>query len=77
MLTVGDVASVPSSSVAWSSRTGASSWWCSPSFTSVENSHCCGQTFYTDGGADAVLRGDDVWGWNDEAITEKFAAFSA
>ena len=45
--------------------------------TSVENSHCCGQTFYTDGGADAVLRGDDVWGWNDEAITAKFAAFSA
>lgn len=45
--------------------------------TSVENSHCCGQTFYTDGGADAVLRGDDVWGWNDEAITAKFAAFSS
>lgn len=45
--------------------------------TSVENSHCCGQTFYTDGGADAVLRGEDVWGWNDEAITAKFAAFSS
>lgn len=43
--------------------------------TSVENSHCCGQTFYADGGADAVLRGEDVWGWNDEAINAKFAAF--
>jgi len=29
--------------------------------TSTENSHCAGQTIYCDGGADAVLRGDDVW----------------
>lgn len=29
--------------------------------TSPENSHCAGQTIYCDGGADAVLRGDDVW----------------
>lgn len=41
--------------------------------TSVENSHCCGQTIYCDGGADAVLRGDDVWSWNEAAIVEKFS----
>jgi NAD(P)-dependent dehydrogenase (short-subunit alcohol dehydrogenase family) len=29
--------------------------------TSVENSHCCGQTIYIDGGSDVVLRGDDIW----------------
>jgi len=29
--------------------------------TSVENSHCCGQTIYIDGGADVVLRGDNIW----------------
>lgn len=29
--------------------------------TSEENSHCAGQTIYCDGGADATLRGDDVW----------------
>lgn len=40
--------------------------------TSVENTHCCGQTIYCDGGADAVLRGDDVWSWNEAAIVEKF-----
>jgi NAD(P)-dependent dehydrogenase (short-subunit alcohol dehydrogenase family) len=28
---------------------------------SVENTHCCGQTIYIDGGSDAVLRGDNVW----------------
>ena len=33
--------------------------------TSVENSHCAGQTIYCDGGADATLRGDDIWSWND------------
>ena len=29
--------------------------------TSVENTHCCGQTIYIDGGSDAVLRGDNIW----------------
>lgn len=29
--------------------------------TSVENTHVTGQTIYCDGGADASLRGDDVW----------------
>lgn len=29
--------------------------------TSEANTHCAGQTIYCDGGADAVLRGDDVW----------------
>lgn len=33
--------------------------------TSVENTHTTGQTIYNDGGCDAVLRGDDVWSWND------------
>lgn len=33
--------------------------------TSAENTHCAGQTIYCDGGADATLRGDDVWSWND------------
>jgi NAD(P)-dependent dehydrogenase (short-subunit alcohol dehydrogenase family) len=32
---------------------------------SPENTHVCGQTIYVDGGSDAVLRGDDVWSWND------------
>jgi NAD(P)-dependent dehydrogenase (short-subunit alcohol dehydrogenase family) len=32
---------------------------------SEQNSHCAGQTIYCDGGADAVLRGDDVWSWAD------------
>ena len=45
--------------------------------TSPENSHCCGQTIYCDGGADAVLRGDDVWGWNEDGIREKFAEIYA
>ena len=30
--------------------------------TSEENTHTTGQTIYTDGGADATLRGDDIWG---------------
>lgn len=34
---------------------------------SPENSHVCGQTIYLDGGSDVVLRGDDVWSWNDPA----------
>ncbi|MGX1694182.1 SDR family oxidoreductase [Microbacterium keratanolyticum] len=33
--------------------------------TSVENTHMAGQTIYVDGGADATLRGDDIWSWND------------
>lgn len=33
--------------------------------TSPENTHTTGQTIYCDGGADVVLRGDDVWAWND------------
>ncbi|MCA1307884.1 SDR family oxidoreductase [Microbacterium esteraromaticum] len=35
--------------------------------TSVENSHMAGQIIYDDGGADASLRGDDIWSWNDPA----------
>ncbi|MDN5686623.1 MAG: SDR family oxidoreductase [Brachybacterium sp.] len=41
--------------------------------TSEENSHCAGQTIYCDGGTDAVLRGEDVWSWNDAAMRETFA----
>ncbi len=33
--------------------------------TSVENTHLAGQVVYDDGGADATLRGDDIWSWND------------
>lgn len=40
--------------------------------TSVENSHCAGQTIYCDGGADAVLRGEDTYSWNEDAINNKF-----
>ncbi len=29
--------------------------------SSIENTHVTGQTIYIDGGADAVLRGDNVW----------------
>lgn len=29
--------------------------------TSVENTHVTGQTIYCDGGAEATLRGDDIW----------------
>lgn len=29
--------------------------------TSVENTHTTGQTIYIDGGADATLRGDNIW----------------
>lgn len=45
--------------------------------TSVENTHCCGQTIYCDGGADAVLRGDDIWSWNESGIQAKFAEIQA
>jgi len=40
---------------------------------SPENSHVCGQTVYLDGGSDVVLRGDDVWSWNDPAAAEPVA----
>jgi len=33
--------------------------------TSEENTHVTGQTIYIDGGADATLRGDDIWSWAD------------
>lgn len=33
--------------------------------TSAENTHVTGQTIYDDGGADATLRGDDIWAWRD------------
>ncbi len=33
--------------------------------TSLANTHMAGQTIYVDGGADASLRGDDIWSWND------------
>lgn len=45
--------------------------------TSVENTHCCGQTIYCDGGADAVLRGDDIWSWNEAGIRDTFAEITA
>lgn len=35
--------------------------------TDVDNTHTTGQTIYCDGGADAALRGDDIWSWNDPA----------
>lgn len=35
--------------------------------TSVANTHLAGQVIYDDGGADASLRGDDIWSWNDPA----------
>ncbi|GGL33701.1 SDR family oxidoreductase [Phycicoccus endophyticus] len=36
---------------------------------SPENTHLCGQTVYVDGGSDVVLRGEDVWSWNDPPST--------
>ena len=45
--------------------------------TSVENTHCCGQTIYCDGGADAVLRGDDIWSWNETGVRDTFAEITA
>lgn len=45
--------------------------------TSVDNTHCCGQTIYCDGGAEAVLRGEDVWSWNNDGIAQKFAELYA
>ena len=40
--------------------------------TSVENTHCAGQTIYCDGGSDVVLRGEDAWGWADQRVGEYF-----
>ncbi|MHA7984438.1 SDR family oxidoreductase [Rathayibacter sp. CAU 1779] len=37
-------------------------WLASP-----ENTHMAGQVIYDDGGADATLRGDDIWSWADQA----------
>jgi NAD(P)-dependent dehydrogenase (short-subunit alcohol dehydrogenase family) len=34
---------------------------------SVENTHMAGQTVYCDGGADVMVRGDDIWSWNDSS----------
>ncbi|MBN9613709.1 MAG: SDR family oxidoreductase, partial [Actinobacteria bacterium] len=45
--------------------------------TSPENTHCTGQTIYCDGGADATLRGDDVWSWNEAGIQAKFGEIMA
>ncbi|MFF2634193.1 SDR family NAD(P)-dependent oxidoreductase [Microbacterium sp. NPDC058021] len=33
--------------------------------TGPENTHLAGQVIYDDGGADASLRGDDIWSWAD------------
>ncbi|MGO2138870.1 MAG: SDR family oxidoreductase [Leucobacter sp.] len=33
--------------------------------TDAKNTHMAGQVIYCDGGADASLRGDDIWSWND------------
>lgn len=44
--------------------------------TSVENTHCAGQTVYCDGGSDVVLRGEDAWGWADARVGEYFAALA-
>lgn len=41
--------------------------------TSVENTHCAGQTIYSDGGADVILRGEDAWSWADARVREYFA----
>lgn len=32
---------------------------------SEANTHLCGQTIYIDGGSDVVMRGEDIWSWND------------
>ncbi|WP_413451638.1 SDR family oxidoreductase [Georgenia phoenicis] len=45
--------------------------------TSVENSHCAGQTIYCDGGADVVLRGEDAWSWADAKVGEYFGQLMA
>lgn len=45
--------------------------------TSVENSHCAGQTIYCDGGSDVVLRGEDAWSWADARVGEYFQGLMA
>ncbi|WP_454084464.1 SDR family oxidoreductase [Georgenia sp. Marseille-Q6866] len=45
--------------------------------TSVENSHCAGQTIYCDGGSDVVLRGEDAWSWADATVGEYFGQLMA
>ena len=45
--------------------------------TSVENTHCAGQTIYCDGGADVVLRGEDAWSWADPRVNEYFAKLTS
>jgi len=45
--------------------------------TSVENTHCAGQTIYCDGGSDVVLRGEDAWSWADERVGTYFAELMA
>lgn len=44
---------------------------------SEENTHVCGQTVYLDGGSDVVLRGDDVWSWNDPVMAAAAASAPA
>ncbi|RRJ86239.1 SDR family oxidoreductase [Gulosibacter macacae] len=44
--------------------------------TSVDNTHCAGQTIYCDGGADVVLRGEDAFTWADETVGNYFAKLS-
>lgn len=41
---------------------------------SEDNTHCAGQTFHCDGGAEAVLRGDDIYSAQDERVWTDFAA---
>lgn len=45
--------------------------------TSVENTHCAGQTIYCDGGSDVVLRGEDAWSWADVRVGEYFQGLMA
>lgn len=45
--------------------------------SSVENTHCAGQTIYCDGGSDVVLRGDDAWSWADQRVGTYFQQLAA
>lgn len=45
--------------------------------TSVENTHCAGQTIYCDGGADVVLRGEEAWSWADPRVNEYFTKLTS
>ncbi len=40
--------------------------------TSPENTHCAGQTIYCDGGAEVILRGEDVFSWADQIVLDYF-----